>query len=113
MRVPEVGFDDLTALAAELDRYKLEWLEHVILEEKYDGYIKRQQSQVERFQRLESMRIPSQFDYDAVDGISTESRQKLKEIRPVSVGQASRVSGVRSSDIAVLMVALGKGRRRH
>ena len=71
----------------------------------------RQMQQVERFQRLENMRIPDDFDYAAVEGISTESRQKLQEIRPRSVGQASRVSGVRSSDIAVLMVALGRKRR--
>ena len=112
LKVPEVELEDIAELLPDLAGYKREWLEHVALEAKYDGYIRRQQAQVDRFHRLESMSIPEDFDYDKVDGISTESRQKLKEIRPVSVGQASRVSGVRSSDIAVLMVALGKGKRR-
>jgi tRNA uridine 5-carboxymethylaminomethyl modification enzyme len=112
LKVPEVELEDITGLLPELAGYKREWLEHVALEAKYDGYIRRQQAQVDRFHRLESMSIPEDFDYDRLEGISTESRQKLKEIRPVSVGQASRVSGVRSSDIAVLMVALGKGGRR-
>jgi len=74
---------------------------------KYEGYIRRQEQQVDRFQRLENMRIPADFQYDRMEGISTESRQKFTQIRPLSVGQASRISGVRSSDIAVLMVALG------
>ena len=66
---------------------------------------------MDRFQRLENMRIPPEFDYDRVEGISTESREKFKQIKPISVGQASRISGVRSSDIAVLMVALGNKSR--
>jgi tRNA uridine 5-carboxymethylaminomethyl modification enzyme len=114
LKVPELDFQEVFALAGteegDLGSFRREWLEHVALEAKYEGYIRRQQVQVDRFHRLESMRIPPNFDYDAVNGISTESRQKLKEIRPVSVGQASRVSGVRSSDIAVLMVAIGRGK---
>ncbi len=111
LRMPEVDSAVLSRLAPELGDYPEEWLRHLELEVKYEGYIKRQMKQVERFQRLEDMRIPDDFDYDAVEGISTESRMKLKEIRPRSVGQASRVSGVRSSDIAVLMVALGRKRQ--
>jgi tRNA uridine 5-carboxymethylaminomethyl modification enzyme len=111
LRMPEVSWSDLARLAPELKSYPEEWLRYLQLEVKYEGYIKRQMQQVERFQRLENMRIPDDFDYTAVEGISTESRQKLQEIRPRSVGQASRVSGVRSSDIAVLMVALGRKRR--
>ncbi|MFP4492207.1 MAG: tRNA uridine-5-carboxymethylaminomethyl(34) synthesis enzyme MnmG, partial [Spirochaetaceae bacterium] len=109
-KVPEVELDRVLSLAEELKTYKREWIEHVALEAKYEGYIQRQQMQVERFHRLESMRIPEEFDYNGIEGISRESRQKLQEIRPVSVGQASRISGVRSSDIAVLMAALGRGR---
>ncbi|MFO7849735.1 MAG: tRNA uridine-5-carboxymethylaminomethyl(34) synthesis enzyme MnmG [Spirochaetia bacterium] len=108
-KVPEVDVDSVLGIAGELVPYKREWLEYVALEAKYEGYIQRQQLQVDRFHRLESMRIPEEFDYDKLEGISTESRQKLKEIRPVSVGQASRISGVRSSDIAVLMAAVGRG----
>ncbi len=115
LKVPELDFWEVCALAGAAEdsgSFKREWLEHVALEAKYEGYIRRQQVQVDRFHRLESMKIPRNFDYDAVKGISTESRPKLKEIRPVSVGQASRVSGVRSSDIAVLMVSIGRGGER-
>ncbi|MFW5688195.1 MAG: tRNA uridine-5-carboxymethylaminomethyl(34) synthesis enzyme MnmG, partial [Spirochaetota bacterium] len=72
------------------------------------GYVARQQRQIARFEKLESMQIPAGFDYDAVRGISNESREKLKEIRPLSLGQASRVPGVRNADVAVLMVALDR-----
>ena len=58
---------------------------------------------------MENLKIPADFDYDAISGISVESIEKFKDIRPMSVGQASRISGVRSSDIAVLLVALGRG----
>ncbi|MDY7029298.1 MAG: tRNA uridine-5-carboxymethylaminomethyl(34) synthesis enzyme MnmG [Spirochaetota bacterium] len=111
MKMPELDTDDLACLLPELKDYPRNCLEHLHLEVKYEGYIRRQLQQVERFQRLENMKIPGEFDYDGLDGISTESRQKFKTIRPISVGQASRISGVRSSDIAVLMVALGRKRR--
>lgn len=111
MKMPDVSIEELQELLPELRSYPRSHIEHLQLEVKYEGYIKRQQQQVDRFQRLENMRIPQDFDYDQVDGISNESRQKLKSIRPISVGQASRVSGVRSSDVAVLMVALGRSKR--
>src|SRR6056297_793679 len=107
LKMPEVGIGDIAEFLPELEQYRRSHLEHVELEVKYEGYIRRQQQQVDRFQRLENMRIPDSFDYDAVEGISSESREKFKQIRPISVGQASRISGVRSSDVAVLMVALG------
>ena len=58
------------------------------------------------------MKIPDDFDYDAVDGLSSESRQKFKTVRPLSIGQAGRISGVRTSDIAVMMVALSRRRQK-
>ena len=111
MRMPEVVIDDLITFLPELADYPRGYLEHLQLEVKYEGYIRRQLQQVERFHRLENMRIPGEFDYDKIEGISTEARQKLKSIQPISVGQASRISGVRSSDVAVLMMSLGKKRR--
>lgn len=107
LKMPEIDIDKIAGFVPELENYRRSHLEHVELEVKYEGYIRRQQQQVDRFQRLENMRIPESFDYDAVEGISSESREKFKQIRPISVGQASRISGVRSSDVAVLMVALG------
>ena len=78
------------------------------LKVKYDGYIRRQDRQVYRFAKLEGIRIPEDFDYDKVEGISTESREKLKAVRPTSIGQASRINGVRTSDVTVLLVYLRK-----
>ncbi len=111
LKMPEVDIDKVKDFMPELAEFRRSYLEHVELEVKYAGYIRRQQQQVDRFQRLENMRIPEAFDYNRVEGISTESREKFKQIKPISVGQASRISGVRSADIAVLMVALGNKSR--
>ena len=74
---------------------------------KYDGYIKRQEKQVEQFKKLEKKKIPANIDYDQVKSLRIEAVQKLKEYRPVSIGQASRISGVSPADISVLLVYLG------
>ena len=92
-----------------LDEYSYEILSEVQLDVKYSGYLKRQENEAERVKRQEAMIIPENFDYDKVDGISAESREKFKAIRPHSIGQAGRISGVRVSDIAILSVAI-KGR---
>ena len=73
---------------------------------KYDGYIKRQMRQVEQFKKMEKKRIPEDIDYDKVKSLRIEAVQKLKEQRPVSIGQASRISGVSPADISVLLVYL-------
>ncbi|MFI5253230.1 MAG: tRNA uridine-5-carboxymethylaminomethyl(34) synthesis enzyme MnmG [Bacteroidota bacterium] len=80
--------------------------EQLEIEIKYEGYITRQEEELLRFEKYESMRIPENFDYSKVKAVSTEGREKLKRIRPASIGQASRISGVSSSDISVLMVHL-------
>ncbi len=79
---------------------------------KYDGYIQRQLQQVARFKRLEESRIPGSFDYDGVIGFSREVVEKLKRVRPASIGQASRISGVTPAAISLLLVALERGRRQ-
>ena len=73
---------------------------------KYDGYIRRQLRQVEQFKKLERKKIPENLDYDQISSLRIEARQKLKEIRPISVGQASRISGVSPADISVLLIYL-------
>ena len=80
--------------------------EQVEIEIKYEGYILRQKRQVEQFQKMEGKKIPDNLDYDKISSLRLEARQKLKEFRPVSVGQASRISGVSPADISVLMVYL-------
>ena len=73
---------------------------------KYEGYIARQLMQVNQFKRLENKKIPDDTDYNSIDGLRLEARQKLEKIRPASLGQASRISGVSPADIAVLLVYL-------
>ncbi|MBF9018511.1 MULTISPECIES: tRNA uridine-5-carboxymethylaminomethyl(34) synthesis enzyme MnmG [unclassified Oceanispirochaeta] len=108
LKDPAVTIDGITSKVPELEKYSLDWRHHTELDVKYEGYVARQGRQVARFQKMESMLIPESFDYESIDGISIESREKLKNIQPRSVGQASRISGVRSSDIAVLTVLLSR-----
>lgn len=108
LKRPEVTMDELEATIPEIGEYPKSVRLQLELKIKYDGYIKRQDKQVDRFSKLEGIRIPENFDYDAVEGISAESREKFKLVRPSSLGQASRISGVRVSDITVLLVYLKK-----
>ena len=90
-----------------------EVVEQVNINIKYDGYIKRQQKQVEQFKKLEKKRIPDDIDYDKIKSLRIEAVQKLKQYRPLSIGQASRISGVSPADISVLLVYLsGKNEMR-
>ena len=87
-------------------------IEQVEIEIKYDGYIIRQQRQVEQYKKMEKKLIPENMDYDDVPSLRLEARQKLKEFRPVSVGQASRISGVSPADVSVLLVYLEQLKRK-
>jgi len=109
IRNPDVSLNQLVDIEPELKGYPSNWISHTELDLKYEGYISRQMKQVDRFHKMEKRKIPLEFDYDMVEGISNESREKLKKIKPASIGQASRISGVRNSDIAVLMILLKKG----
>jgi tRNA uridine 5-carboxymethylaminomethyl modification enzyme len=93
-------------LDAKDKRVLREVVEQVEIEFKYEGYIQRQSEQVERFDRMESQRIPPDFNFKKVKALSTEGREKLAKVRPESIGQASRISGVTPSDVSVLMVHL-------
>ena len=106
LRSPEITMDELGQKIAEVNDYPKSTQLALELKVKYEGYIQRQDRAVERFAKMEGISIPEDFDYDSVDGISTESREKLKAIRPTSIGQASRINGVRPSDITVLLVYL-------
>ena len=110
IRRPELSYEKLEKLDKmhpELpEGLKNEILEQVNINIKYDGYIKRQKKQVEQFKKLENKKIPESIDYDAVKSLRIEAVQKLKEYRPVSIGQASRISGVSPADISVLLVYL-------
>ena len=80
--------------------------EEVEIQIKYAGYLERQKKQVEEFKQEESRLLPADMDYEAIAGLRLEARQKLSEIRPVSIGQAGRISGVSPADIAVLLIWL-------
>lgn len=108
LKNPEITMDDLAEKIPEINLYPKSIRLGLELKVKYDGYIRRQDRQVDRFAKLEGIRIPEDFDYDKVEGISTESREKLKAVRPTSIGQASRINGVRTSDVTVLLVYLRK-----
>ncbi len=110
---PEICIDDLVEMVPELTTFDQTIRYQAELDLKYAGYIKRQGRQVDRFLRMERIRIPHNFDYDTIAGMSTESREKLKKVRPVSVGQAGRISGVRTSDLAILMIVLARKDNSH
>ncbi|NLK05686.1 MAG: tRNA uridine-5-carboxymethylaminomethyl(34) synthesis enzyme MnmG, partial [Spirochaetales bacterium] len=111
LKMPEITIADLEAQMPELSSFEQPILYQVELDVKYEGYINRQERQINRFEKLESLVIDALMDYDAVEGLSAEGREKLKKIRPLSVGQASRINGVRNSDIAVLILHLDRGGR--
>ncbi|MBP5746026.1 MAG: tRNA uridine-5-carboxymethylaminomethyl(34) synthesis enzyme MnmG [Lachnospiraceae bacterium] len=103
---PQFDYEKLAEIDDERVKLPDEVIEQVEIEIKYEGYIKRQISQVKSFKKMESKMIPEDIDYDDVNSLRREARQKLKMFRPVSVGQASRISGVSPADISVLLVYL-------
>ncbi len=83
-------------------------MEQAEIQVKYSGYIEKEKSNADKLQRLENIRIPDNFDYSKLKSLSFEAREKLNSIRPVTISQASRISGVSPSDISVLLVFLGR-----
>ena len=106
IRRPELSYDKLKKI--DEDRPDLPWdvAEQVNINIKYEGYIKRQMKQVEQFKKLENRKIPENIDYNEIQSLRIEAKQKLSQIRPASIGQASRISGVSPADISVLLVYL-------
>jgi len=111
LRRPELKYKDIAKLPGEYSSLSDEVKEEVEIQIKYEGYIKKQLSQVEKFDRLEKKRIPETIDYDLIRGLAVEAQQKLKEIRPQSIGQAARIAGVNPSDISVLLIYLEQLKR--
>jgi tRNA uridine 5-carboxymethylaminomethyl modification enzyme len=108
LRRTEIDFARIVAMSPGVQALNTpaDALEQVVLEAKYSGYIHRQAEQVERFHRLESRPIPAHFDYAAVPQLRAEAREKLGRVRPVNLGQASRISGISPADLAVLLIYL-------
>ncbi len=107
LRRPKVGYEALAPFDATRPPLPIDVWEEAEIEIKYEGYIKKQLDEIERAKKLESVEIPHNFDYEKTEGIRLEARSKLSKIRPTTVGQAARISGVSPADIAVLLVALG------
>jgi tRNA uridine 5-carboxymethylaminomethyl modification enzyme len=109
LRRPEVGWAELVTMDPTLAEWtgRVEIVEQVALETKYCGHIEKQSQQIERFRQMESRPIPSKFNYAALPQLRMEAREKLSRIRPLSLGQASRISGITPADLAVLLFYLG------
>lgn len=112
IRRPELTYEDVAPI--DKNRPELPWdvKQQVEINLKYEGYIKRQMKQVEQFKKLEAKKIPEDLDYEKVGSLRIEARQKLEAYRPISIGQASRISGVSPADISVLLVYLEQYRRK-
>ena len=113
IRRPELNYEVLAPIDEERPELPDEVAEQVNINIKYDGYIKRQIKQVENFKKLEVKKIPENFDYDDVNSLRIEARQKLKQYQPVNIGQASRISGVSPADISVLLVYMEQMRQKN
>ena len=113
IRRPELDYAALASIDEERPDLSAEVTEQVNINIKYDGYISRQLKQVEQFKKLETKRIPDSIDYDDVKSLRIEAVQKLKQYRPISIGQASRISGVSPADISVLLVYMEQWGKYH
>ncbi|WP_223155103.1 tRNA uridine-5-carboxymethylaminomethyl(34) synthesis enzyme MnmG [Alkalibacillus aidingensis] len=109
LRRPEVKYHHIKQIVPPEAVLPDEVEEQVEIHIKYEGYIKKSNQQVEKMRKMENKKIPEHIDYDDIQGLATEARERLKEVQPLSVGQASRVSGVNPADISILLVYLEQG----
>ncbi len=109
---PELDYECLAELDKERKPLSDEVIEQVLINIKYEGYIERQLRQVEQFKKTEKRRIPADIDYDDISSLRLEARQKLKMFKPISIGQASRISGVSPADVSVLLIYLEQMNRK-
>ena len=106
LRRPQVTYADIAPFDPDRPELPAAVTEEVEIQIKYAGYLARQEKQVAEFRQAESRQLPGDMDYNAIAGLRLEARQKLSDIRPMSIGQASRISGVSPADIAVLLIYL-------
>src|SRR5699024_6018683 len=108
-RSPEITFSVIEKILGEQDLPN-EVKEQLEIQVKYDGYIKKAKEQVNKMLKMEDKKIPSNIDHDDIHSLAFEAREKLKEIRAISIGQASRISGVNPADISILLVYVEQGK---
>lgn len=111
LKRPEMAYEDFVDVDKDRPELPAEVVEQVMIELRYEGYIKRQMQQVDQFKRLEKRLIPEDINYDEVSSLRLEAKQKLEQVKPVSIGQASRISGVSPADISMLLVYLEQRNR--
>ena len=109
---PELNYENIADLDPDRKELSKEVIEQVEINIKYEGYIERQQRQVDKFKKMENKKIPAEIDYDDILSLRLEARANLKKFRPINVGQASRISGVNPADISVLLVYLENYNRK-
>ncbi|MCR4430279.1 MAG: tRNA uridine-5-carboxymethylaminomethyl(34) synthesis enzyme MnmG [Tepidanaerobacteraceae bacterium] len=112
MKRPELDYDKIKIFDAMRPELPKEVIEQVEITVSYSGYIKRQMAQIESFKKMENKKIPKDIDYDKIYGLRTEAREKLKKVMPVSLGQASRISGVNPADISILLIYIEQQKRK-
>lgn len=110
LKRPEISYEDLLRFIPSSDISDHRVTEQVTIQIKYEGYIKKALEKVEKLKRMEAKKIPQDLDYQAINGLATEARQKLEKIRPETLAQASRISGVNPADLSILMVYLEQGK---
>ncbi|MCT6926110.1 tRNA uridine-5-carboxymethylaminomethyl(34) synthesis enzyme MnmG [Metasolibacillus sp.] len=110
LKRPEMHYDLVASLTPSEIELSEEVKEQIEIQLKYEGYIQKALQQVERLRKMEDKKIPDNIDYDAISGLATEARQKLKSVRPLSIAQASRISGVNPADISILLVYIEQGK---
>ena len=103
LKHPGVGLQDILCFVPELEKFPVGWLERAVLDIKYAGYIEKELRFSARAAKMDAVRLDPAFDYDALKGLSAESREKLRQVRPLTVGQAARIPGIRQGDIALLL----------
>ena len=113
LRRPEISYRDLGKIVDELPDFSEEVIEQVEIANKYQGYIDRQQQQIKEFEKMENKILPEDIDYHSLDNLRREAREKLQRVKPRSLGQASRISGVSPADISALMVYLEKRKQEN
>ncbi|GEM05169.1 tRNA uridine 5-carboxymethylaminomethyl modification enzyme MnmG [Halolactibacillus miurensis] len=109
MKRPKVTYDVIERILEEDSSLDIDVKEQVEIQVKYEGYITKSRQQVDRMKKMENKVIPEDIDYSAISGLATEARQKLEKVRPLSVGQASRISGVNPADVSILLVYIEQG----
>jgi tRNA uridine 5-carboxymethylaminomethyl modification enzyme len=109
MKRPKVTYDVIERILEEDSPLDIDVKEQVEIQVKYEGYITKSHQQVDRMKKMENKVIPEDIDYSAISGLATEARQKLETVRPLSMGQASRISGVNPADISILLVYIEQG----